>query len=132
MKIALISCSKNKKAAKCAANEMYSASTLFKKALTYCYRQNYDLILILSAKHGVLNLDDEIYPYELTLNSFSKTELKEWATKCFEILLNWKKTEAQFDFYTGKVYFEELSKLLPNSNNVLKGLGIGERLKFLN
>ena len=31
-----------------------------------------------------------------------------------------------------KVYFEELSKLLPNSNNILKGLGIGERLRFLN
>lgn len=131
MRIALISCSKNKMVTECVASKMYSKSTLFKKTLNYCHRQNYDLIFILSAKYGILNPSDKILPYELTLNSFSKSELKIWAEQCYKILLP-KYIESQFDFYAGKVYFKELSKLLPNSNNILEGLGIGERLKFLN
>lgn len=131
MKIALISCSKNKKSIDCIAEEMYSTSMLFKKTLDYCRRQKYDLIFILSAKYGVLSLNDEISPYELTLNSFSKNERKDWALKCFTNLLDKCLIEFQFDFYSGKIYFEELSKLLSYSTNILEGLGIGERLKFL-
>lgn len=132
MRIALISCSKNKMATDCIAQEMYSKSLLFSKTLNYCHRQNYDLIFILSAKYGILSPSDKISPYELTLNSFSKSELKKWASGCLKVLSDAGVVESQFDFYSGKIYFEELSKLLPCSTNVLKGLGIGKRLKFLN
>jgi hypothetical protein len=131
MKIALISCSKNKMTIDCVAQEMYSKSTLFNKTFQYCLRQNYDFIFILSAKYGILHPDDKISPYELTLNSFSKCERKTWAAECFKTLLDAGQTESQFDFYAGKIYSDELSKLLPYTANILKGLGIGERLKFL-
>lgn len=132
MKVALISCSKNKMTQDCIAQKMYSKSALFNKTLQYCMRQNYDYIFILSAKYGILKLDDKISYYELALNSFSKIERKNWAIRCFKTLQSRKQIDFHFDFYAGQIYFEELSKLLPNSTNVLKGLGIGDRLKFLN
>ena len=131
MRVALISCSKNKMTIDCSAKEMYSKSMLFKKTFDYCLNQNYDFIFILSAKHGILKPDDKISPYELTLNSFSKTDLENWAVRCFKTLQNAGQEEFHFDFYAGKIYFEELSKLLLHSTNILKGLGIGERLRFL-
>lgn len=132
MRIALISCSKNKMTIDCSAKEMYSKSTLFNKTFDYCRRQNYDFIFILSAKYGILKPEDKISPYELTLNSFSKSNLKNWAERCSKILRDEVGEESCFDFYAGKIYFEELSKLLLCSTNILKGLGIGERLRFLN
>jgi len=45
---------------------MYSASDLFSKAYSYAVK-NYDFVVILSAKYGLLFLDDKIEPYELTL-----------------------------------------------------------------
>lgn len=131
MKIALISCSKNKMEFECSAKQMYSKSVLFNKTLNYCLSKNYDFIFILSAKYKIVGLDDKIMPYELTLNSFSQHSLKEWAKDCFLILKNMGLENAEFDFYTGKIYFKELSNLLPTTRNILKGLGIGERLKFL-
>lgn len=132
MKVALISCSKNKMDVECDAKKMYSKSSLFNKTINYCSNKNYDLILILSAKYGILKPSDVILPYELALNNLSKKEIKKWALRCYEILKDMKISDYEFDFYAGKNYFEELSKLLTNSNNILSGLGIGERLKFLN
>lgn len=131
-KIALISCSKNKMDYDCVAKIMYSKSILFKKSFSYCVDQNYSYIFILSAKYGLLNPSEIISPYELTLNSFNNQQKKEWAKKCFEKISDMGLIDYRFDFYTGAEYFKELSKLLPCTNNILQGLGIGERLKFLN
>lgn len=131
MKIALISCSKNKIATVATAQEVYSKSILFKKTYDYCLDKKYDFIFILSAKYGILNPTDIISPYDLVLNSLSKQEREKWARRCFDILLSLGYIECQFDFYAGKIYIEDLSKLLPYSTNILKGLGIGERLRFL-
>lgn len=130
MKIALISCSKNKATYRCCAQEMYSKSSLFNKAMKYCRQHKYDLIFILSAKYGVLSPTDEIDTYDLSLNEFSSVEIANWAEKCSKFLLEYG-TDSQFDFYAGKNYFKELSKRLPKANNMLQGMGIGERLRFL-
>lgn len=130
MKIALISCSKNKKDYKCRAVEMYSNSTLFKKTLNFC--KGYDKIMILSAKYGAICCDDEIEPYEQTLNGASKKDKVEWASKCLNSLMSIFEIEkCQFDFFTGINYYEPLKDLLPHSNFPMRGLGIGERLRFL-
>lgn len=115
----------------CAAQEMYSKSTLFNKAMKYCLKKQYDSIFILSAKYGVLNPLDEIENYELSLNQFSRTEIINWAEKCAESLMGKCDSESCFDFYAGKSYFDELSKRLPMATNILKGMQIGERLRFL-
>lgn len=131
MKTALIACSKNKMEFECEAQVMYSKSSLFKKTFNYC-QNKYSRIYILSAKYGVLKPTDKICPYNLTLNSFSKTEIKNWASNCFRQLCNMGDLDLEFDFYAGKVYITELAKLLPKSTNILAGMGIGQRLKFLN
>jgi hypothetical protein len=64
----------------------------------------------------------------MSINTFKLSEKIEWAQKCANKL---NKNDV-FDFYAGKNYYQELSKLLPNSNNILIGLGIGQRLRFLN
>jgi len=130
MKVALISCSKNKKNYKCRAAEMYSSSVLFKKTLNFC--KEYDKIIILSAKYGAISCDDEIEPYEQTLGGSSKKDREEWALKCFSSLKAILKIEeCQFDFFTGVNYYEPLKDLLTHSNFPMRGLGIGERLRFL-
>ena len=53
MKIALISCTKQKREYKCPARELYSESAWFREA--YCYAKIVaDKIFILSAKYGLV------------------------------------------------------------------------------
>ena len=131
MKVALISCSKAKQDYSCKAEEMYSKYVLFKKTYNYCF-ERYDCIVILSAKYGVLFPSEVINPYNLTLNDFSSKKKKEWAKNCYESIQKKFDLTSTFDFFTGINYYKELSKFLPNSKNILKGLGIGQRLSYLN
>ena len=57
-------------------------SDLFKKSLAYA-KKHADKVFILSAKYGLLTLDEIIYPYEKTLNKMSEYEKKRWAYKVF-------------------------------------------------
>ncbi len=68
MKIALISCVSKKLTtkAKAKAKELY-ISTLFKLSLKFAFKIKSDNIFILSAKYGLLELEDEISPYNQTL-----------------------------------------------------------------
>ena len=54
-------------------------STLFKLNLKYANSLSPDDIYILSAKHGLLDLEQEIEPYELTLNNMGAAETRKWA-----------------------------------------------------
>ena len=78
MKIVLISCTKKKKDCRCAAWELYSASELFKKELVYARELTTDNnIYVLSAKHGLIQLTDELDPYNQTLNGAKKSVVGE-------------------------------------------------------
>lgn len=68
--IALIGCVKSKKKNICKAKDMY-ISPLFRKSLNYASKTCSN-IYILSAKYGLLRMDDIISPYNETLNQ--KTE----------------------------------------------------------
>jgi hypothetical protein len=84
--LGLISCTKKKQNHRCKASEMYSASDLFRKAYAYCTKK-YDNVAILSAKYGLLFPDEEIEPYNVTLNNMSVDQVKKWADKTFQQLL---------------------------------------------
>lgn len=129
MNIGLISCSKNKKNMPCLAFEMYSSSALFNHSLSFC-QKNYHTSFILSAKYGLLNINEKISPYDLTLNDFSEQERLTWGEKVFSQLKNLKLNKENFYILAGKKYIEPLEKKI-NIVNVLYGMGIGERLKFL-
>ena len=83
MNIAFISCVKSKKIGNYEAKELY-ISDFFKKSLRYCII-NYDKVFILSAKYGLLELNERIETYEMTLNNFSKDKKVVWSKKVFNM-----------------------------------------------
>lgn len=111
---------------------MYSASDLFKKAYTYAVK-NYDFVAILSAKYGLLLPDDEIEPYNLTLNDMSANKVKEWSDKVFSQMnknLNLHEFYKVY-FHTGKRYRQYLIPKLERIGIMcevpLESLGIGKQ-----
>lgn len=71
--IVFLSCGKTKAKHTCKACEMYQGD-LFKKSFEYAKKLNPRKIYILSAKYKLLELDDIISPYELTLNTMNKEQ----------------------------------------------------------
>ena len=130
-KIVLISCASRKLNNKAKTKELYN-SVLFKYNLKYAQSLNPDEIFILSAKHGLLSLDDEISPYNETLNTMKDNEIKEWGLKVLEKLRD--KIDLRNDeiiFLAGEKYRRYLIPSISNYKIPLQGLGIGKQLKFL-
>jgi len=129
--IVFISCVKKKRKRKTIAEKMY-ISDFFKKQLAYAKQLNPAKIYILSAKYGVLELNDIIEPYEITLNTFSEKDKKIWAYKCYQQL---RQKNIDFNekavFLAGKNYRKYLITKFTNVETPLKGLKIGEQLKYL-
>jgi cytoplasmic iron level regulating protein YaaA (DUF328/UPF0246 family) len=134
MKIALISCTKLKRDHECVAKDMYLPSNLFSKARKYVESKGYNKWFILSAKYGLLDVNEFIKPYNVTLNNMKATEIKEWSVSVFDKLIQYSPT--QIDFYTGEKYRKYLIPLLEQEgvdyNIPLKGLGIGQQMQYYN
>ena len=75
--IGLISCVKSKANKRCEAKDMY-VSPLFKYMYAYAKKRCKE-VYILSAKYGLLSENTPIVPYNITLNSMSERQKKEWA-----------------------------------------------------
>lgn len=112
---------------------MYSASDLFRKAYAYAVK-NYDVVVVLSVKYGLLFPDDEIEPYNMTLKDVSSDEIRSWSERVFAQMkskLNLQNFSRAY-FRTGKKYREclipKLEKLRIECEVPLKNLGIGEQL----
>jgi hypothetical protein len=84
-KIILISCVSKKLPHKASARHLY-ISPQFKKNLAYAQRLDPDAIFVLSAKYGLVDLDQEIEPYDLTLNTMSTDRIKVWAVRIDSII----------------------------------------------
>jgi cytoplasmic iron level regulating protein YaaA (DUF328/UPF0246 family) len=111
---------------------MYSASDLFRKAYSYASK-HYNLVAILSAKYGLLFPDDEIEPYNLTLNDMPLKEVKKWSDSVFTQMndrLNLRDYNKVF-FHAGKRYRQflipKLEKIDVRCEVPLKNLGIGKQ-----
>ena len=132
-KIVLISCvsKKQKLSHKSKAKDLY-VSALFKYNYQYAQLLKPDRIFILSAKYGLIDPDDEIEPYDETLNTKSRNEIREWSLKILSDL-NQKTNlkEDEFIFLTGKNYRMFLIPKIKNYEVPLEGLTIGKQLSFL-
>lgn len=131
MKIVLISCVSKKLPFKSKAEELY-ISPLFKYNLRYAKSLSPDKIFILSAKYGLIGLDEEIETYNQTLNKMSRKEREEWAKGVLEQLK--KETNLQKDEFiilAGKNYREFLITNMTSFIIPLEGKGIGKQLQFL-
>ncbi len=129
--IVLISCVSQKLGQRAKAKDLY-VSTLFKLNLRYAQKLAPDEILILSAKHGLLSLDQEIDPYEQTLKTIPALEVKQWADQVLgQIRAKCSIDETAFIFLAGERYRKYLLPHLKNVQIPLKGLGIGRQLQKL-
>jgi hypothetical protein len=133
--IGLVQCSGTKNYKKCRASEMYWPSAFFRKSFTYCSR-TYELVGILSAKHGFLLPEDVIEPYDITLNKMSSAGRREWARRTFSQMCNQLDMDKIDDvyFHAGKNYRTDLVIMFvglgKRVNIPLEGLGIGQQLSW--
>ena len=79
--IYLISCCKEKLSYSAKAKDLYQSEG-FKKRLSEAFSHNPDEILILSAKHHIVELDHVLEPYDVCLSNQTTGEQKKWAEIC--------------------------------------------------
>jgi len=130
-KIVLVSCVKSKLARPAKAKDLYT-STLFQYNLQFAYSLKPDAIYILSAKYGLLELDQVISPYEMTLNTMKESEKKTWSSKVIDSLR--QKTDLKLDmfiFLAGRNYRKYLTPYLTYYDVPLEGLSFGKQLQEL-
>lgn len=130
-RIVLISCVSKKLPRRAKARDLY-VSTLFRLNLKYAEKMAPDNIYILSAKYGLVELGQEIEPYDLTLNNMNSSEIKRWAENVLEQLRKvCSIDETKFIFLAGENYRRYLLPELKHYKIPLEGLRIGEQLKKL-
>lgn len=130
-KIVLISCVSQKLPYRSKAKDLY-ISTLFKYNIKYAMSLSPNKIYILSAKYGLLELEDEIDTYDETLNAKSTKEIKAWADKVNIRLRSKVDLEKdEFIFLAGERYRKYLIPEMKYYKIPMQGLGIGSQLQFL-
>ncbi len=129
--IVLISCVGEKLSHKARAEELY-ISDFFVSSLKYAKSLKPHAIFILSAKYHLTALDREIEPYDLTLNTMRKKQVKEWAKKVVEQLgSNCDLKNDEFVILAGQRYREYLVPHMDHIKIPMEGMRIGEQLKWL-
>ena len=130
-KIVLVSCVKSKLKYPAKAKDLYT-STLFQSNLQYAYQLKPDAIYILSAKYGLLDLDQMIAPYEMTLNTMTEAKKKIWSRMVLDALQ--KKANLESDLFiilAGMNYRKYLLPELTHYEIPLEGLSFGRQLQEL-
>lgn len=129
--VVLIQCAKGKQRHKAPARDLYT-SPLFRGSLRYAESLNPDAIYILSAKHGLLDTDTVVSPYDETLRAMPTDKRRTWTERVLAELT--EVSDLKKDMFTllaGVRYREFLIDALPNHSVPMKGLGIGKQLQFL-
>jgi hypothetical protein len=130
-RIVLISCVSKKRDHRSKAKDLY-ISALFMKNLEYARQLKPNMIFILSALHGLLDLGTEIEPYDKTLNKMSSQERKSWSKVVLDQLTQVADLERdQFIFLAGLNYRKFLLPEITYFEIPMDGLRIGQQLQWL-
>ena len=130
-RIVLISCVKTKLNHPAKAEDLY-ISDLFVKNLAFARKLKPDYIFILSAKYGLLKLNDRIAPYEKTLNQMPVHERQAWAAEVISELSKYADLQQdEFIILAGEKYREFLLPHMRNYEIPFEGLSFGNQLKVL-
>jgi hypothetical protein len=93
-------------------------------------------MFILSAKYGLLPMDKQIEPYDLTLKNMKKDEKEQWGetVKGQMSKMGVNPQSDKFVFLTGADYMKPLESFIPAENieKPMEGKRMGERLSWLN
>lgn len=130
--IALVSCVMLKQEKSAPAEELY-ISPWFVKAKSYAKIIS-DRWFILSSRHGLLEPQTMIEPYDSTLYKTRKPERSAWAASVAKKLMASIPPKSRIIILAGQIYREALIPLLTPQFEVevpLQGLGIGEQLSYL-
>jgi hypothetical protein len=132
-RVALISCTKTKASEARPAGLLYQ-SALFKKSLLYALSVA-DRVYILSAKHGVLGIQDVVEPYELSIKQLSAEEKQIWSLRVSARLEEILSPNDKVHLLAGADY---MRPLLPTFHKIgcqlvtpLSGQSLGKRISWL-
>jgi hypothetical protein len=132
-RIALIACTKSKAAQAVPAALLYR-SPLFRKSLLYALGTA-DRIYILSAKHGLLEMDEVVDPYELSIKDLTPPQKLAWTAKVSEKLTKILAPRDKVQLLAGLEYTRPL---LPVFHQIgcqiaspLAGKSLGHRISWL-
>ena len=149
--VALIGCGKEKRQGTWPAGQLYSGS-LFRATLAHALRHyDRDNVFILSAKYGIVGLDEPIASYDRRIDDLSNDLLFRWGTYVVGKLEDWIKRNCEpgsplnITIYAGSAYVRALTEH-PDFEahvhgktplyqwrwrNPLKGMRIDSRLAWL-
>lgn len=134
--IGLVACSSRKLDRRAPARELYS-SPLFRKSLAYA-EQRCERVYVLSAKFGLVELDQRIGKYDHRLGC--KTERAAWARRVAGALIDRHGREAEYLVLAGADYARPLATALLTYDGTarerilepLNRMQVGQRLRWLN
>jgi cytoplasmic iron level regulating protein YaaA (DUF328/UPF0246 family) len=130
--ITLISCCGLKLQDPAPARELYQ-STLFKKNLAYAERTS-DQVFILSAKLGLVKLDEVIEPYDFTLTQATRSFKRSWGASVAEQLFKELEADDTIQVLAGRSYRDPLFEHIATAWVIdvpMAGMGIGQQLGWL-
>lgn len=140
--IALVACAKTKLAAPAPARELY-ASPLFRLTSQLVdAAPEYFAWYVVSAKHGLVDPDETVERYDVTLAALRPAEREQWARRTAgDLAARYKDAlargvDVQVDLYAGALYRRALVPHLARAGfrvrAPLAGLRIGQQLAWLN
>lgn len=133
MRIGLVSCGKMKAADPAPARHLYQ-SELFQLSLAYA-EATCDRVFLLSAKHGVIHPDEQLKPYEFTIDKLTAVERLLWASDAIRKVRDVASPDpATLVLFAGESYVRPLRAYAGEElviEEPLQGLFIGKRLQWL-
>jgi hypothetical protein len=131
--IVLLMCGRNKLCKRAKAKDLYT-SPRFQKSIEYAkILTDYSNIYVLSAKHGLLGLEQKIAPYNISIYEMSLQEKKAWADMVIKSLSNISNLkEDKYIFLTDDDYNKELLPFLSNIELPLKNIPQEEHITIFN
>lgn len=130
--VVLVACVSLKRKSAQRAKDLY-VSDWFKKARRFA-EANGDSWFVLSARHGLVEPEELIEPYNYTLNGKRKADRQSWAQRTATVLRKRIPPKSRIIILAGLNYREHLIPLLDDRYFIttpLIELGIGEQLAFL-
>jgi DGQHR domain-containing protein len=127
--IGLVGCSRRKGAHVAPARELYT-SPLFRLASRYC-AASYDLWFVLSARHGLVDPEQVLEPYDTVLRGLDRASRDAWACRVVSQLQQRGLFGSghRFFLHAGADYAGPLAQRL-DAEQPLQGLSIGQRLAW--
>lgn len=141
--IALLGCGKAKRDHAAPARALYTGS-LFRASLLACSAIAADAIYIVSAQHGLIDLDQELAPYEAHLARQSKRDRESWGMRLVETVAGRHGHHLRLVVYAGDAYAYPIRRAAYyvggggrtgvssiTVDEPLRGLELGARLSYL-